>query len=92
VDREHCPEDGVHVLELLADEAQGQVVEAVAAVALREAHARQTYRRQLGEDLRVVVAGPVVRANRGRKFARAEVAHGVNELLLIRGERQVEHA
>ena len=62
VDREHGPIDGVDVLQLFADQSQREVIETVATVALREANARQTERRQLGEDLRVVVAGPIIRA------------------------------
>ena len=89
--REHRPENGVDVLELLAYEAQRQVIKAVTAVPLRKAHAREAYRRELGEDLRIVVTGAVIGADRRRKLARAKVPDGRHQLLLVGGEGQVEH-
>ncbi len=91
MDRQHGPEDGVDVFELLAHQAQGQVVEPHPAVALGEANARQSDRRELGENLRVVAAGAVVGLDRGRELAGAEVANCGDELLLVRGEREIQH-
>ena len=91
VHRQHCGVGGVDVLELLADEPEGQVVEAVAAVALREADAREPDRSELGEDLGVVPALAIVGRDCGRELPGAEVPDRGHELLLVRRQRQVEH-
>src|SRR5207237_8913828 len=74
------------------DQSQREVIETVATVAPREANARQAERRQLGEDLRVVVAGPIIGRDVRRELAGAEVTHGVHQLLLVGGQRQLQHA
>ena len=91
MDRQHSAVNGVDVLELLADQPEGQVVKPMAAVALREAHARETERGQLGEDLRVVTSGAIVGADSRRELAAAEVPDGRDQLLLVGGEGQVQH-
>ena len=91
MDRQHRAVNGVDVLELLADQAEGEVIEPVTAVALREAHAREAERGQLGEDLWVVTAGAIVGADPRRKLAAAEVSDGGDQLLLVGGQRQVQH-
>ena len=88
---EHRPVDGVDVLQLLAYQAQREVVEAVAAVTLREAHARQTERRQLGEDLWVMMPGAVIGRDVGRELAGTEIPDRVDKLLLIGGQPQLKH-
>ena len=89
--REDRAVDGVDVLELLADQSQRQIVQAMAAVALREADARQADRRELGEDLGVMPDRAVVGRDARRELAAAEVAHRLHELLLVRSQRQVKH-
>src|SRR5205807_8407595 len=91
VDRKHCPEHRVDVLELLADEAEGQVIQPVTAVALGEADARKAQGCQLGEDLRVVAAGAVVGLDPRRELPRTKIPDRGDQLLLVGAQRQVEH-
>jgi hypothetical protein len=91
VDGEHGPVNGVDVLELFAHQPKRQVVEAVAAVSLRKAHSWQADRGELGEDLGIVAAFPVVGLNVRRELAGAEIVHRGHKLLLVLGQREVEH-
>src|SRR5206468_9078976 len=92
VAREHRAVDGVDVLELLAHESQREVVHPVPAAALRKADAGKAEGRELGEDLGVVAAGAIVGRDVRRELLRAEVADGVDQLLLVRSEPQLQHA
>jgi hypothetical protein len=91
VDRENRSVNGVDVFELLADKTQREVVQTVTAEALRKADSREADGGELGEDLGVVVAGSVVGRDRRRELACAEIPDRRDELLLVRGQRKVEH-
>src|SRR4029077_6681467 len=91
VNRKNCSVNRVDVLELLADQAQREVVQTVAAVALWKADPGEADRSQLRENLGIMVNLAIVGAYRRRELPRAEVTNRRHELPLVGGQRQVEH-
>ena len=81
----------VDVLELLADDAEADVVHAGAAVLLRHRAPEQTELRHLRNDRRIEPVLAIELANPRRDFARAPLAHRLLEQPLLFGQIEIKH-
>ena len=81
----------VDVLELLADDAEADVVHAGAAVFLRDRTAEQAKLGHLRQDVRVESMLAIELANLRRHRARAPLAHRLLEQPLLLGEIEINH-
>jgi hypothetical protein len=82
----------VDVLELLARQAQRDVVHAGAAVLLRHRAAEQSELRHLRQDVAVEPVLAIELPDLRRHFARPPLAHRLLEELMLFGQIKVDHA
>ena len=81
----------VDVLELLAGDAQADVIHARAAVLLRDGNTQKAERRHQRKDIRIEAVLPVEIVNAWGDFARGPFADRLLEQALLVGQVEVDH-
>ena len=92
VDAHDHPQEGVDVLQLLAGEGEGDVVEPGAAILLRDGKAEDAELAHLAQHLGVELALGIPLLDVWRDLARGELAHRVANLNLLGSQGEVHRA